>query len=235
MRSLFGCSPPPILRLLFFAALSVALMVDQRGADRVAPLRAALLTAVYPLQVAANLPASGYQWVTENFSARHQLIEENARLKAQQALLQAQVQRYIALQMENRELRELLDASSDLHEKILVSELVAADTASFSRHITIDKGYSDDVFAGQPVLDATGIIGQVNHVSPLSSTVILLTDPDHALPVQVIRNGLRGVLMGSGPSNRLSLAYVPNSADIQVGDKLVSSGLGVSAYRACRH
>ena len=226
LRSLLGCSPPPILRLLFFTALSIALMMDQLGADRLAPLRAGLLTAAYPLQMAANLPGNGYFWVTENISARHQLIEENAHLKAQQALLQAQVQRYISLEMENRDLRELLDASSHLREKILVTELVAADMAGLSRHITIDKGFSSEVFSGQPVLDATGVIGQVRHVSPLSSTVILLTDPDHAVPVQVNRNGLRGVLMGSGPSNRLSLAYVPNSANILVGDKLVTSGLG---------
>lgn len=226
LRNLLGCRPPPILRLLFFAALSIGLIADQHGKDRLEPVRAALLTAVYPIQLAANLPGSGYHWLTENFSARQRLIEENERLKAEQALQRAQVQRYIALEMENRELRELLDASSQLQERILVSELVAADMAEFSRHITLNKGYSDEVFVGQPVLDATGVVGQVRHVSPLSSTVILLTDPDHALPVQVNRNGLRGVLLGSGPSNRLSLAYVPNSADIVVGDQLVTSGLG---------
>ena len=226
VRSLFGCRPPPILRLLFFAALSIALIIDQRGSDRLAQLRSILLTTVYPLQVAAELPESGYHWLSDNFSARSNLIEENARLKAQQALLQAQVQRYIALEMENRDLRELLQARNHLQEKILVSELVAVDMAQFSRHITINKGSSDQVFSGQPVLDATGVIGQVHHVSPVSSTVILLTDPDHALPVQVNRNGLRGVLMGSGPSNRMTLAYVPNSADIVIGDQLVTSGLG---------
>lgn len=226
LRSLLGCRPPPILRLLFFAALSVALILDQRGSDHLAPLRAALLTAVYPLQQAAGMPESAYHWLSDNFSARSNLIEENAHLKAQQALLQAQVQRYIALEMENRDLRELLDARSNLQERILVSELVAVDMAQFSRHITIDKGSAQQVFSGQPVLDATGVIGQVHHVSPVSSTVILLTDPDHALPVQVNRTGLRGVLMGSGPSNRMTLAYVPNSADIVAGDQLVTSGLG---------
>lgn len=226
LRNLIGCRPPPILRLLFFAALSVALIIDQRGSDHLAPLRSALLTAVYPVQQAAGMPESAYHWLSDNFSARSNLIEENAQLKAQQALLQAQVQRYISLEMENRDLRELLDARSHLQERSLVSELVAVDMAEFSRHITINKGSADKVFSGQPVLDATGVIGQVHHVSPVSSTVILLTDPDHALPVQVNRNGLRGVLMGSGPSNRMTLAYVPNSADIVSGDQLVTSGLG---------
>lgn len=223
---LFGCRPPPILRLLFFAALSIALIVDQRGSDRMAPLRSLLLTAVYPLQVAVDLPGRGYHWVADMFGERHQLIEENAQLKAREALLQAQLQRYISLEVENRDLRVLLHAASERHERILVTELVAVDMAQFSRHITIDKGSNDEVFRGQPVLDATGVIGQVEHLSPLSSTVIMITDPNHALPVQVNRNGQRGVLMGTGPSNRLTLAYVPNSADIQVDDQLVTSGLG---------
>lgn len=226
LQPLFGCRPPPILRLLFFGALSVALLIDQHGADRTAPLRSLLLTAVYPLQVAIDLPGRGYHWVSDMFGERHQLIEENAQLRAREALLQAQLQRYISLEVENRDLRVLLNAASERQERILVTELVAVDMARFSRHITIDKGSNSGVFRGQPVLDATGVIGQVHHLSPLSSTVIMITDPDHALPVQVVRNGQRGVLMGTGPSNRLTLAYVPNSADIEVDDRLVTSGLG---------
>jgi rod shape-determining protein MreC len=224
--SLLTCRPPPIMRLLFFAALSIALIADQRGSNVLSPLRALLLTAVYPLQVAVDLPARGYHWAVDNFGERHKLVEENARLKAHETLLQAQLQRYISLEVEIRDLRELLHAAGQLREKILVTELVSVDMAQFSRHITIDKGANDQVFVGQPVLDTNGVMGQVHYVSPISSTVILITDPDHALPVQVNRNGLRGVLMGTGPSNRLTLSYVPNSADILVGDQLVTSGLG---------
>ncbi len=225
-HSLLRFRPPPLLRLLFFALLSVVMLRTQLLHDHLAPVRSALLTLVYPLQVAVRLPASGYQWAADTFSARHRLIEENAHLQVQQALLKAQLQRFSSLELENQDLRELLRASSHVQEKALVAQLVAVDMSPFSHHITIDKGTANGIFSGQPVLDTNGVVGQVHHVSPISSTVILVTNPDHALPVQVNRTGLRGVLMGSGPGSRLSLAYIPNSADVEVGDQLVTSGLG---------
>jgi rod shape-determining protein MreC len=191
-------------------------------------VRAGLSIAVYPLQWVVNLPVTTGQWLTETLASRQKLLEENASLRAQHLLLKAQMERFSALEAENMRLRELLDSSFQFRigERLLIAELSAVATDPFSQQVVINKGARDKVFVGQPVLDAEGVMGQVLHVAPLSSTVMLITDPNHALPVQVNRNGLRSIAVGTGRANQLELAYLPNNADIRVGDQLVTSGLG---------
>ncbi len=199
--------------------------VDQRT-GHLAGLRATLLTVLYPVQFLVDLPVAAARWTSETLSSRQVLLEENASLKAQHVLLKAQLQRFIALETENMRLRQLLESSFRIGERVLIAELLAVDLDPFTRKIVIDKGSFHNVFPGQPLLDADGVIGQVLHVAPLSSTAVLITDPSHALPVQVDRNGLRAIAMGSATGNRLELPFILPSADVREGDRLVTSGMG---------
>jgi rod shape-determining protein MreC len=189
-------------------------------------VRSTLSTLVYPLQYVVDLPVKAGRWVSESFVTRKMLLEENRRLREERLLLNSKLQRYSVLEEENKRLRQLLESSMSLSERVLVAELVAVELEPFRRQLVINKGQRDDVYDGQPVVDAGGIMGQVIHVGPFSSTVLLITDPTHALPVQVNRNGLRAIAVGTGQDDRLLLEHLPTNSDIKVGDLIVSSGLG---------
>jgi rod shape-determining protein MreC len=189
-------------------------------------IRSALSTLVYPLQYVVNLPVEAAEWISVSLVTRNNLLEENDRLKHEHLLLSSKLQRYEILEGENRRLRNLLESSFRINEKVLVAELVAVELQSFRRQIVINKGQREGAYDGQPVVDASGIMGQIVHVGPFSSTVLLVTDPNHALPVQINRNGLRAIAVGTGQRNKLLLENLTNNADISVGDLIVSSGLG---------
>jgi rod shape-determining protein MreC len=189
-------------------------------------IRATLSLFIYPLQYAVSLPFSAADWAGEKLSTRENLLEENAQLRTEQKLLMAQLQKLSALKVENIRLRELLKSSKNITEHVLIAELLAVDLEPFTRKIVINKGSADDVYPGQPLLDAEGIMGQVIHIGPFSSTAMLITDPNHAIPVHVNRNGLRAIALGTGAPDLLDIPYLPNSADIEAGDLLTSSGLG---------
>ena len=199
--------------------------VDHR-AQHLETLRSVLSTLVYPLQVAVDLPIQAGNWMAEYFSSRHRLIAENARFKENQFLLDTKLERFADLEAENRRLRDLLDSSAKIGERVLVAELLSVDMDPFSRRIVLNKGSRDGVEAGQSLIDSNGVMGQVVHVAPFSSNALLITDPSHALPVQNHRSGLRSVAVGTGPLNQLELAHLPNNADVRIGDLLVTSGLG---------
>ncbi len=199
--------------------------VDQR-LHQLEILRAGLSTALYPLQYLVDLPTSGLQWLGEALATRTDLLRENQQLRDERLRIKARLLRYEALRAENKRLKELLDSSVKLEGRTLVAELLAIDLDPSNHQILINQGSQHDVFEGQPLLDATGIMGQILHVAPFSATAILITDPDHALPVQVNRNGLRTIAVGTGDLHRLELPHVPNNADIRVGDLLITSGLG---------
>ena len=189
-------------------------------------LRAALSLLLYPIQAVVGLPASTGNWLAESLSTRQTLLEENSTLHDEQLLLKVKLQKLDALEAENRRLRELLGSSIKVGEQTLIAELVAVDMAPFSQRLLINKGSMHKIYNGQPILDAHGIMGQVLKVGPVSSTAILITDPSHAIPVEVNRNGLRAIALGIGDTNQLELPHIPNNADIEVGDLLVTSGLG---------
>jgi rod shape-determining protein MreC len=207
-------------------AASVALMTIDHRQHHLKDLRAALGILVYPIEGLASLPATSRQWLAESLATRRQLEEENASLKAQQLVLQVQLQKLEALETENMRLRELLDSSIRVAERVLVAEIMSVDLAPFSRQVVINKGTLSGVYEGQPLLDAKGVIGQIISVNPLTSNAMLISDPSHAIPVAVNRNGLRAIAIGTGTANNLDIAYLPNNADIQEGDLLVTSGLG---------
>ena len=187
--------------------------------------RVGVAVLLYPLQFLTHLPTASSDWIGETFSARQTLQEENAHLRTQQLLLKARLQKLDSLMAENMRLRKLFDSSFNVGERMLIAELLAIDLEPFSRQVVINKGSRHGVFSGQPILDADGIVGQVVHVTPLTSTAIIITDPSHAIPVAVNRNGLRAIAVGVGTGNFLDVPHIPNNADIRVGDLLVTSGL----------
>jgi len=205
---------------------SAALMALDHRQHHLESIRATLSVVVYPLQYTLNLPVAAGEWIAETLSSRLALLEENRRLREEHLLLKAQLQKHAALETENMRLRELLESSFKVGERVLIAEILAVDMDPFTRQIVINKGAQQEIYVGQPILDADGIMGQILHVGPISSTAMLITDPSHALPVQVNRNGLRAIAIGTGSLNRLELPHIPNNADIREGDLLVTSGLG---------
>ena len=183
-------------------------------------------TLVYPLNYAVNLPAAAVQRLSASFTAHKALLADNQRLEQERLLLNSKLQRYEVLKAENHRLRELLESSFRLNDRVRVAELVAVDLQAFRRRILINKGRREGAYEGQPVVDARGIMGQIMRAGPFSSTVLLITDTNHALPVQVNRNGLRAIAVGSGRDNTLLLKHLPKNADIRPGDLIISSGLG---------
>jgi rod shape-determining protein MreC len=208
------------------AMLSIALMAIDHRQHHVENIRAGLSVLIYPLQYLVSLPVETGDWMKETFASRETLLEENARLRMQETLYKAQLQKFTALKTENQRLRELLQSSEKIGERILIAELLAVDMDPFTRQIVINKGSRDGVFLGQPLLAAEGVMGQVIHVGPFSANAMLITDPNHAIPVQVDRTGLRGIAIGTGSPDHLEVPYLPLSADIVEGDLLITSGLG---------
>jgi rod shape-determining protein MreC len=209
-----------------FVTLSVVLMTMDHRQQHIESLRAGLSMVIYPLQVIVELPGAAYGWFSETLATRRHLQEENASLRTQNLMLKAQTQKLQSLEVENIRLRELLDSSFQVGQKILVAELLSANLDPYQHQIIINKGEIDKVYQGQPLLDANGVMGQVIHVGPYTSTALLITDTSHAIPVQVNRNGIRTIAIGSGTINRLDLPYLPNNADVRPGDLLTTSGLG---------
>lgn len=208
------------------AVLSVSLMVVDARFDYLEPVRSKLGMVLTPFYGLAEMPVRAWEGVRDQFSSRSELIAENERLKAESLLMQRRVQKLAALTEQNVRLRELLNSAALVDDKVLVSELIGVDPNPFTQRIMIDKGENDGVFVGQPVLDASGLMGQVVEVMPYTARVLLLTDTTHSIPVQVNRNGLRAIAVGTGNPERLELRYVADTADIKEGDLLVSSGLG---------
>lgn len=179
-----------------------------------------------PAHQVALVPGAIGRFFSESSAARQQLQMENKQLEARNLVLELRLQRLGALEAENAELRELLSASEQVDDRVLVSSMIAIDPDPFSQQILINKGHHDGVFVGQPVLDAYGLLGQVVDVMPSSARVLMIADSNHAVPVQVNRNGVRAIAVGTGSLTELELVYVPTTADIEEGDLLVSSGLG---------
>jgi rod shape-determining protein MreC len=212
--------------VVFFTLLAVVLMMADHRQQLGEPVREALAATVYPLQLMVDLPFRMGDFFSDQFGSRRQLMEENAQLRAQALLNETRLQRLDTLERENINLRALLQSSYEVAEPALIAELMRVDLDPTIHIIQINKGRRDRVFVGQPVLDANGITGQVDRLGPYSATVRLITDPSHALPVQVNRNGLRTIAIGTGDLKQLDIVNLPTNADIEVGDLLVTSGLG---------
>ena len=211
---------------MVLAILSVGMMALDHRQQNLESIRSGLSVIVYPLQYLVDLPVSASSWVGENLSSRETLLKENSKYKIQNTLFKAQLQKLQSLKAENLRLRELLQASKKVSEHILIGELLSVSLEPFTRQILINKGSNDEVYLGQPLVDAEGAMGQIIHVGPFASSAMLITDPNHAIPVQVNRNGLRAIAVGTGATEKLDIPYLPISADIMEGDLLITSGLG---------
>lgn len=213
-------------RPLFCALLAFALIISDHYFGYLAKIRGALSLAVYPLRVVSAKPVEYLELLASHLGSRQRLLERNTWLEEQLVVLGGRLQRYEILAQENRRLRELLASSARLDEKVQVAELVSIDLGSDYHQLVVDQGSRDNVYEGQPLVDAGGIMGQVLHVGPLTSTVLMITDARHALPVVLNRTGVRAVAEGTGAPDRLWLRYVSGNVDVRVGDLVVSSGLG---------
>jgi rod shape-determining protein MreC len=214
------------VRIVAFILASLIMMTVDHRQGHLEKVRSALSVFVYPLQYIANLPVTVTNWVSEALTTRARLMEEIDWLRDEQLTLSSKIQKYEILQAENERLRKMLQSSKKLDERVLIAELLAVDLQPFRHQIVINKGQRDGVYDGQPIVDSNGVMGQIVHVGPFSSTVLLLTDPTHAIPVQINRNGLRSIAVGTGQRHILQLKHLSNNVDIREGDLVVSSGLG---------
>lgn len=208
------------------AITCVVLMFTDARTRLLEPVRLGIGALVTPIQFAADLPArvGGLidLWLESEESVRsvyNQVVDENARLRFR-------LQRMQALELENRDLRRILSAPQRGDTRVLVGQLLEVSLDPYKQTILVNRGAKDGLFVGQPVFDPEGLLGQVSDVMPLTSAVTLITDPGHALPVQVTRHGLRAIAMGTGKPDRLRIVYLTPNDDIRKGDRLVTSGLG---------
>ena len=221
----FKRGPAPLVRLFFFASLSLALLVIDARFRYVEGLRSWLALAAYPLQRLGTAPVDLASRVGEYFSTQAQLVAENEQLRAKALAYSQDAQRFQAAQAEAEQLRRLIGAAERLAVRATPAEVLYVGRDPYSHKVFIDRGAAQGVRPGSPVADEEGVVGQVTRVHPLVSEVTLLTDRDHAIPVQVVRNGLRAVAFGGGASGMLELRFMSAVADIQNGDRLVTSGI----------
>ena len=213
-------------RLMLYGLLAVVLMaMDHRG-EYVPRVRSLAQYAVEPVYHVVEWPVSTLRGLVEQFRSRASLREENDRLRQQLLSQQGALLRLETLAEENRRLRALFEGAESQPYEYRFAELIAVALDPFSHQVTIDHGSSDGVQVGQAVIDGRGVVGQVEDVQLHFSSVRLISDPSHALPVQISRTGLRTVAYGMGETNRLSLPNVPRESDVRAGDLLVTSGLG---------
>ena len=201
-------------------------MVVDHLSDYLDQVRSGLTAVVTPILIIADYPNRTADTVQAVFATRDSMQEKISLLEQEQLLLKAKTEKMAALTAENNRLRNLLGSASKLQDNVLVAELIGVDPDPNRHEVTIDKGSNQSVFVGQPVLDAEGLMGQVVEVGPLTARVLLISDQSHSIPVQVVRSNLRLIAQGAGVSGELDLMHVQETADIEPGDLLVSSGLG---------
>ena len=220
----FKRGPAPLAKLVFFGLVSLALLVSDLNLRYLEAFRQGLSVLAYPLQMAAATPADFVRNASDYFSSLVRLQIENKELKSRQLQGAERMLRLEQLELENRHLRSLLDARERQPVKSVVAEIMYTAKDPFSRKVILDKGDQAGIAAGQAVVDESGVIGQITRVFPMQSELTLLTDKDQAIPVMIVRSGLRAVLFGSG-NGLMELRYLAANADVQPGDKVVTSGL----------
>lgn len=205
---------------------SVILMTVDHRWNHIEIVRNTLSHLLYPLQYTIDLPIRLYYWADESLSSHQILLDENRELKDRHLQSRVQLQKLDILEKENSRLRALLSATPKISERTLIAEIINVDVDPYRHLIVLNKSSRDDVYKGQPIIDAHGVMGQILYVSTASSTAMLITDASHALPVQIDRTGLRAVAFGTGKIDYLDLRHIPHNADIREGDTLITSGLG---------
>ncbi|MBE8716831.1 rod shape-determining protein MreC [Cellvibrio sp. KB43] len=226
MKPLFTKGAAASSRAFFFILVMIGLIFTSLYTDWLQPVRATMKEAVAPFYVITDIPRQINEWRQNTFSSRSDLLIENEALRTELLIHQRKLQQMAALAAENVRLRQLMNATDMLQDKVLIAELIGVSPNPLSHTVWINRGHQQGVYEGQPLLDAFGLMGQVIEVQDNTSQVLLISDVTHALPVQVNRNGVRAIAEGTGDLNRLRLRHVSNTTDIRVGDLVVSSGLG---------
>ncbi len=214
------------LRFVLLALVCVSTMILDHREGHLSKLRQGLSMVVYPVQLLVDAPFELRRFISDSIADRAGLIAENRQLS--EALLDSEFRllQLERIKVENERLRSLLDSTAKFDDRRLVAEILSVDLDPYRQRFVLNRGVNNDVYVGQAILDSNGIVGQVVEVGQWSAEAVLITDADHAIPVVVNRNGLRTIAVGTGDQNRLRLPYLTNSADIEIGDLLVSSGLG---------
>ena len=215
-----------LFRCVLYSLLALALIIVDKRYDHLGKIRRLLSVVAYPVQIAVASPFEGWHWFRDSVSTRDALRADKTKLEAELRVAQFRLQRYEALEAETQRLRALRENTASVTDRFLVGDVMNVDLDAFRERVLVDKGAGDGIYVGQAVLDSGGVFGQVARVGQLTSEVILVSDAAHAIPVQINRNGLRTVAVGTGDTNRLKLPYLPTSADVVAGDLLVTSGLG---------
>ena len=213
-------------KLIIFVVLSFILLINDQRNNYLSILRNSIAIAIYPLQSAVEIPSRLTDWFDLRIKSKEILIKENQNLLSQQKINSSILQRHESLEQENERLKQILNAASNLDNKVEITRIISVNVNPYRHTIVIDKGERDGVYEGQILLGADGVIGQILHTNFLTSEAILISDSDHALPVEINRNGLRTIVLGNGSYTKLDVPYIPNNADIEIGDLLVTSGLG---------
>jgi rod shape-determining protein MreC len=221
-----GRGPSFGFRFFCYALLSVVLMYYDRHGGFLDTARYGLQAAIYPLQLAVNSPSAAWNWLEENFATREKLQGEVDQLRNELRAQQLVTMRQAALEKENATLRGLNSALPEVIEKRLIGEVISVEVSTLRQRLLVNRGGTNGVYKSQPVVTGDGVLGQVFRTGPFSSEIILITDSEHALPVQVVRSGVRTIALGTGRSTSLELPFVPQNYDVKVGDLLVTSGLG---------
>ncbi len=226
MDTIFTRGPSLNNRLALALTMSVVLMFLDFKLDAFSSSRVFLNSLMSPIQYMANLPGQFLDVSAQRFTSRQALIAENEQLTNKLLLMSEKLQRFEVLERENAQLRRLLEAPVRQDMRKMVAELMAVDNTPYSQQIVINKGAIDGVFLGQAILDERGIVGQVMEVGTTNSRVLLISDVTHSIPVRSVRNNARFIASGGGVIDELFLEHVAHSTDVEVGDVLVSSGLG---------
>jgi rod shape-determining protein MreC len=215
-----------LFRCVLYSLLALGLIIVDKRYAHLVKIRQVLSVAAYPVQVAVASPFQGWNWFRDSVTTRDVLRADKAKLEAELRLAQFRLQRYEALEAETQRLRALRANTESVTDRFVIGDVMNVDLDAFRERVLVDKGAGDGIYVGQAVLDSGGVFGQVARVGQLTSEVILVSDAAHAIPVQINRNGLRTIAVGTGETNRLKLPYLPTSADVIAGDLLVTSGLG---------
>ena len=226
MKPIFGRGPSLQLRLFLAVIISVAAIVADSRFGVFTHVRVYLSSLVSPLQYIANAPGILLDTMSTQVQTRSSLIEQTKQQEQQLLTLRSRLLKLDQLEHENQRLRELLGSPVHKESRKMVAELLSVDSDPFSHQVLINKGALDGVYNGQPVINDQGVVGQVLHVGSTTSRVLLITDSSHGIPVRVLRNDLRAIASGSGELDKLELRNLPRNTDVQVGDLLVTSGLG---------
>ncbi len=217
--------PSNSVKLAIFSALALILLIVDARFRYLESTRSTLSIVISPIQQLASMPENAWHSSKIFFTDQQSLAEQNQELKRQQQHNSAQLSQFEALQLENQQLRKLLELSKRATIKTHAAEIIYGERNVFKRKILLNKGMGHDIQAGQIVMDENGIIGQITRTFPGLSEVTLITEPNHAVPVQVVRNGMRSIVFGAGDTNHMLLRYMPTNVDVRTGDILVTSGI----------